>query len=307
MRWALNIKDIFKYLCIALVFISSIIFNGCSQSTVSNVSTGFYDLWIDYVTFEYANGVVVQKYTVDVNEERLYQEEGMTASQIACLEVQIKNTFEDFYYTNTFLPRYTEIEEQIFARTDMTVDEKYEYLAGFTCDVNLASGGEIVAQRTFLNLEQYQDFYDNSGYTVTADTELDQNLFFNRYVTGRKNIYYYNVVHFSNFWGVDKTKVYLTETYASPDTSLKSNANLIETTQGVKMHQWEISLLDQEIEFYTYIPVTKDWYVLSLTLTAFFTIMIAIFSISRIDDTKPPIIKLKKKEKFVNLKDIVDE
>ena len=274
---------------------------------MSNVSTGFYDLWIDYVTFEYSNGVVVQKYTVDVNEERLYQEENMTASQIAFLEVQIKNTFENFYYNNTFLPRYNEIEEEILTRTDMTVDEKYDYLSGFTCDVNLCSGGEIVAQRTFSSLEQYQDFYDNSGYSVTADTELDQNLFFNRYVTGRKNIYYYNVVNFSNFWGVDKTKVYLTETYASSDTSLKSNADLTETTQGVKMHQWEISLLDKEIEFYTYIPITKDWYVLALVLTAFFTIMIAIFSISRIDDTRPPIIKLKKKERFVNLKDIVDE
>jgi len=303
----LNIKNILKYFSIALVLFSSILFNGCSKSTMSNVSTGFYDLWIDYVTFEYSNGVVVQKYTVDVNEERLYQEENMTASQIAFLEVQIKNTFENFYYNNTFLPRYNEIEEEILTRTDMTVDEKYDYLSGFTCDVNLCSGGEIVAQRTFSSLEQYQDFYDNSGYSVTADTELDQNLFFNRYVTGRKNIYYYNVVNFSNFWGVDKTKVYLTETYASSDTSLKSNADLTETTQGVKMHQWEISLLDKEIEFYTYIPITKDWYVLALVLTAFFTIMIAIFSISRIDDTRPPIIKLKKKERFVNLKDIVDE
>lgn len=307
MRWKLKTKKFIRYICIGLICLASIFTGGCAKTT-SDVSSGFYDIWIDYLVFEYPSGTIVQKYTVDVNEERLHDNgRRMTASQIADLELNIKQTFTDFYFTETFSPRYNEIEEQVRARTDINLEEKYDYLAGFKCDVNISNEGEIVAQRTFDSIKHYRHFYEGTDSITNPDVEKRSTLLFNQYVSGRKNVYYYNIEKFNNFWGIDPSNVYLTETYASANGELKSNADLVETSQGIKMHQWEISTVDRSIEFYTYVPIAVNWYVMALILTGFFTLMLAIFSISRIDETKPPTIKLKKKETFINLRDLEGE
>lgn len=296
-----------KYVCIALICLASIFYGGCSKTT-SSVSSGFYDIWIDYLVFEYPNGTIVQKYTVDVNEERLYDGgKRMTVSQIADLELNIRQTFNNFYLKDSFNVRYNEIEEEIKARTDMDIEAKYDYLSGFKCEVNISKEGEIVAQRTFKSLQHYRDFYEGSQSGATSNITQRNTLLFNQYVNGRKSVYYYNIDKFDNFWGLDAKNVYLTETYASADGELKSNADLVETSQGIKMHQWEISTVDRSIEFYSYVPIAINWYIMALVLTAFFTLMLAVFSISKIDETKPPTIKLKKKETFINLKDLDDE
>ncbi len=289
----MKIKTRISFIVLLLVFAMGAL-TGCDTSSISgkNLDANSYNIWVDYSTFVYPSGQIYQKYVVDVNYKKIL-EDGTSAEQLNVLVHNILNSIKELHQTSSFDVRYDEVEAEVKS-LDWDEEKKNEFLNGFKCETQTINKYSIVSQRYFASKEHYDMFYDIGG---SSNVEIEEGVFFDRYLISRYNRFYYDFIALQNFWGI--SKVYLTETYASADTAIKSNASLTEITGGIKMHQWEIVNINQKVEFYDFIPVTSSWYILALGLTLLFTLLLAVFSVTKFDDTRITDKSNKKKRKDI--------
>lgn len=225
---------------------------------------------VDYSRFVYPTGEITDKLVVELDAEKI------AAAHVSLSKVseQILNDMETLY-----IQPVRDFKDE-YAHSTHTAEQKKLVSEGITYGFEMAGDRKIVATISFSSIATFNLFYNVSENTNKQEPELREGTFINRYVQSSQNAFAvlktkqlkqlvsrYESMFDGNFrLGTD---VKLTQVYASPKTDIKSNAHETEISQGIKMHQWEISPenLDFALEFYTISAKTGSWYILALFIT----------------------------------------
>jgi hypothetical protein len=252
----LKFKKLFSLIAL---FFCVIVMGGCAQ--------------IDYSRFIYPNGKIVDRVVVEI-DEKAYNYCSFSKKDFLTI---IQKDFENIYI------QPIEDFKTEFWSTEHTFAEKQLVQDGIITDVREVDG-VIFCDVTFLNQEVFDLYYKSLNIDADVekpytDAEFREGTFVNKFVTSSENAYavlktkaLQNLIskykgYFQYHYGLSNLK--LTQEYASPNTSIYSNAQETEIVDGVKMHYWEIdpTNLDFELEFYTVTPHTTSWYILAFILS----------------------------------------
>ena len=152
-------------------------------------------------------------------------------------------------------------------------------------------GNKVVCDVVFDTGRAFRAYYPPTDYV--PDVEFREGTFVNKYVQSSTNVYaalktdtLKSIINkyrgfFGNKYNLEDVK--FTQEYASPDTQIHSNADSVQTVQGIKMHYWEISAsnLDFQLEFYTVSPHTSSWYILALIITLIITVLVWVMIVKK--------------------------
>lgn len=230
---------------------------------------------IDYSRFIYPSGEINDRIVIEIDPKALNN----CSLSKDDLYRTIVNDLE-----NNYVEKFKKFIVQVSNSDNFTTEEKSMVINGINYDTRII-GNAIYCDVKFSSMEVFNLFYgsdDEDG----EEPELREGTFINEYVQYSQNAYsilkedylktFINkyVYLFNGKYNLNDVK--LTQVYASPNTSIHSNADVIETSQGIKMHQWEIdaSDLDFELEFYTMSPNSVSWYILALFLSLAVTFVV---------------------------------
>lgn len=262
-----KIKKFFSLIAVMFCFV---LLGGCAS--------------IDYSRFIYPSGEINDRIVFEIDEKAFdyctVPKQVLYASIIDDLENYYIQPIEDFC-------------AEFVSSGDHTLEEIELVKNGIHTNITYVNN-RIVCDVTFKNVAVFNLYYgsgesDGDGQENENDEsgiEFREGTFVNKYVQASQNAFavlqtdylkaFINkyAALFSNHYALKDVK--LTQVYASPNTEIYSNANATETTQGIKMHQWDISAdnLDFQIEFYTVSPNTSSWYILALFISLIVTFVV---------------------------------
>lgn len=248
-------------LSLIIVVFCVILFGGCAS--------------IDYSRGVYPEGKIVDRIVVEIDNSAFKYCMFSKTDMLTIIKVDFEN-----YYIQPIEDFKTE-----FWASNHTFSEKQKVQDGIITDVRIVND-TVFCEVTYSSQEIFDLYYaqtssssesqDNDGSNV----ELREGVFVDKYVQSTNNAYavlktefLQNLIkkykgYFKNNYGLANLK--LTQEYASPDTTINSNATETEIVDGImKMHYWEIdpNNLDFELEFYTVSPHTTSWYIVALVLS----------------------------------------
>lgn len=245
-------------LSLIMVLLCTIMLCGCAQ--------------VDYSRFIDKTGQITDRIVVEIDDKAMKY---CTLSK-QDLYRNVTNDLENYYIQpiEDFVSSYV-------SNPYIVLENRVEIQNGIHTNVEIL-GSKIVAEVVFQSNRIFNIYYDtitDSDDDQEQDVEFREGTFVNKYVTTSTNAFAIlqtdtlkNIISkYKNYFvgHYDLKDVILTQVYASPNTEIHSNADEIETTQGIKMHQWTIdsSNLDFQLEFYTVSPHTVTWYILALVVT----------------------------------------
>lgn len=227
---------------------------------------------VDYSRFIDKTGQITDRIVVEIDDKAMQYCTLSKQDLYRNISIDLENYYiqpiEDFVSSYVRNP-YIVLENR------MTVQD------GIHTNVEIL-GSKIVAEVVFKSTEVFNIYYDtitDSDDDAEQEVEFREGTFVNKYVTSSTNAFAVlqtdalkTIINkYKNYFvgHYDLKDVTLTQVYASPNTDIHSNADEVETTQGIKMHQWTIdsSNLDFQLEFYTVSPHTATWYILALVVT----------------------------------------
>ena len=217
-----------KLFSLIALFFCVIVMGGCAQ--------------IDYSRFIYPNGKIVDRVVVEI-DEGAYKYCSFSKKDLLTI---IQKDFENIYI------QPIEDFKTEFWSTDHTFAEKQLVQDGIITDVREVDG-VVFCDVTFSNQEVFDLYYSSLNIDTDVekpytDAEFREGTFVNKFVTSSENAYavlktqaLQNIIskykgYFQYHYGLSNVK--LTQEYASPNTSIYSNAQETETVDGVKMHYW---------------------------------------------------------------------
>ena len=235
---------------------------------------------VDYSRFVYPTGEITDRLVVELDVKKIHD----AGVNVSVLVQNIKQDLEN-YYIQPIIDFKNE-----YMHEEHTYEQKQYVNNGILHNVEVVGNYRIAAEVTFKSISLFNLYYGNDSDNLEGDSdgqiEFRQGTFVNRYVQSSQNAFAvlktdaikqlvekYKMLTSNQFTWDDVT---LTQVYASPDTDIKSNADVTEVSQGIKMHQWEIdpNNLDFNLEFYTVTPRTGPWYILALFITLLVTFII---------------------------------
>ena len=186
----------------------------------------------------------------------------------------IENDLQLFYLANV-----TDYKTAVQNNVELSTEVKTQLLQNIETTVyTTVDHTKIVASITFATLEDFNAYYgwldeqnpDSSeeenqvtqidGYFFTTYVQASPNVFGNLQTGNLSSItnYYLQTLNLEDHFSLND--VTLAQLYASPNTSLDSNATEITLENGLKVHMWTLDpLQDTTLEFYNYSPNQWAW------------------------------------------------
>lgn len=257
-----------SFTLILFVFIT-LIFGGCAS--------------VDYSRTIQASGRVTDRLVIAISDEALSNANISAEDLFYNIQLDLK-----LFY----LKPIDDFKQVCSDSQLLSTQEKLEIMEGITTEITQV-GNEIICEVQFSNIRVFNLYYAPSTENTT---KVVNGTFLNRYVQTSSNAFAilkneqlagliskYRQI-FNNTYDLENLK--LSQTYASPNTSIYSNANQTKVAQGIKSHVWEINAtnLDFNLEFYTIGPRTVSWYILALLLSI--AVAVVLWTVFKIKNKK---------------------
>lgn len=233
---------------------------------------------VDYSRFIYPSGEINDRLVVEVDDEAMKFCKVSKQKLFSLIVTDLENSY--------IQPIENKITEFVNS-AENSFEQKQQLLNGINTNIEVI-GDKIVCDVTFSNMAVFNLYYHDPDAEENTESEIEfrEGAFVNKYVQSSQNAFAVLQTNylktfitkykslFNNVYDLKDVK--LTQVYASPNTSIHSNANDTEISQGIKMHQWEISAdnLDFELEFYTVSPHASTWYILALFVSLVVTFVV---------------------------------
>lgn len=232
-----------------------------------------------------ADGAVTDRVVVELDLQQI----SAAGYNINNLIAQIEDDFELLYFGNV-----TNYLQSVQEDTTLTTTQKTQIANNISTNVATTQDKtKIVATIAFATSQTFEDYYDwvalQSEQEQTNNVQQLDGFLFTTYVQTSTNAF--GNLQTGNLASVTTTylqtlgleqdfslsDITLTQLYASPNTSLDSNADLITFENGLKVHMWTLDpIADQTLEFYTYYPNKPMWYLTAIMASVATAIVILI-------------------------------
>ncbi len=249
---------------------------------------------IDYSRVVQKSGAVTDRVVVTLDLQKI----STAGYNVNALLLNIQNDLELLYIANV-----REFVTQTLLSNQLTMEEKTAIAENIQSSVDITNDKtKVIATIEFKTKNAFDKYYDwlHAQQEPSDDeeeneqkqpVEIVQNVYFTTYIQTSPNAYgdivngnlapifnkYFATLALGQEFGLTDLK--LTQIYASPNQDLRSNAHFTETSQGLKIHYWNISPTggEQQLKFYTYTPNTRMWYITALTVAVAFAFVLLVY------------------------------
>lgn len=242
----------------AFLFIA-IFFAGCAEA--------------GYQISIFKDGTIRQTFYVQLDEE-LITEAGY---DITATKDQIINSIDDLIHgTGGLVEEFEAVDHGATPLEDLQIEQRIKAGIGYATEKD----GVIGVTLNFSAYEDFRLFYRYDVEEPEPNEELVEETPFYIKTTTYSSTIFKNVpessllILFLEMFDDQPTIFNLNDVtfyhnYASYDTKLRSNADNVYYSNGLKVHSWQVGeeTLERQIEFYEYDIIVLWWYVLALVLT----------------------------------------
>lgn len=249
---------------------------------------------IDYSRVVEASGKVTDRVIITLDLEALAN----SGYHVSALVTTIATDLDLLYFSNV-----REFVSVSLENENLTTTERLAIAQNITTSLTTSQNlTTIVATIVYGNQTVFNQYYawvqaqsepeEPQEETATGDVLVQDHGFYTTYIQTASNAYgnvvdgnlspifekYFTTLHMGEHFTL--TDLSLTQTYASSNLKLDSNATTVSYQDGLKVHTWTVDPLGETtLQFYSYSPNTYAWYLTALGLALVVAISILAYGL----------------------------